>query len=119
MRMFIRHHWDGRIARAIRALTLSATGRALLTGAHARRLSCQFVMDLGGGPLGTFDHATQCCDIRDDIDEAAVPLVLAELISRGLEQEAPGRLAWPDEAHWTELVVAREMAEAGVAGPLA
>jgi hypothetical protein len=114
--MLIRHHWDGRFSRATRALGRSATGRSLLAEAHERRISCRFVAEIGqAGALGTYDHATHCCDILDSADEAALPLVLVDLISRGLEQTAA---ASPDDAHWAELLVAREMAEAGVPEPL-
>jgi hypothetical protein len=115
--MLIRHHWDGRFSRATRALGLSATGRSLLAQAHQRRISCQFVPAIGPvGPLGEFDTQTQCCNILASAPEAALPLVLVDLISRGLEASAP--LSAEDDAHWAELLIAREMAEAGAAAPL-
>lgn len=120
MRMLIRHHWDGRFSRATRALGLSATGRSLLAQAHEHRISCQFVTQIGqAGRLGEFDRHDRCCDIVGNIPEAALPLVLVDLVSHGLEhttETAP--LSAASDAHWAELLVAREMAEAGMPAPL-
>lgn len=117
MRMLIRHHWDGRFSRATRALGLSATGRSLLAQAHRHRISCQFVLEIGqAGAFGEFDAQGQCCNILTSAPEAALPLVLVDLISHGLEPATPPGAG--DDAHWAELLIAREMAEAGVAAPL-
>jgi len=117
MRMLIRHHWDGRFSRATRALGLSATGRSLLAQAHEHRISCQFVDRIGqAGPFGEFDAQSWCCNILTSAPEAALPLVLVDLVSRGLEPSAPPSVG--GDAHWAELLVAREMAEAGSSAPL-
>ena len=120
MRMLIRHHWDGRFSRATRALGLSATGRSLLAQAHEHRISCQFVTQIGqAGRLGEFDRHDRCCDIVGNIPEAALPLVLVDLVSHGLEHTAQtALLSAASDAHWAELLVAREMAEAGMPAPL-
>jgi len=117
MRMLIRHHWDGRFSRATRALERSATGRSLLAEAHEHRLSCQFVDQIAQAtPFGEFDTQTRCCNLLTSVPEAGLPLVLVDLISRGLEPSAPPSVA--GNAHWAELLIAREMAEAGISAPL-
>ena len=119
MRMLIRHHWDGRFSRATRALGLSATGRSLLAQAHEHRISCQFVAQIGqAGRLGEFDGRDRCCDILARAPEPALPLILVDLISHGLERAGSAPPAVGSGAHWAELLVAREMAEAGIAAPL-
>lgn len=120
MRMLIRHHWDGRFSRATRALGRSATGRSLLAQAHEHRISCQFVPAIDqAGRLGEFDRLEQCCNILYGVPEAALPLVLVDLVSHGLEYAAePAPLSAASDAHWAELLVAREMAEAGIPAPL-
>ena len=120
MRMLIRHHWDGRFSRATRALGRSATGRSLLAEAHEHRISCQFVTQIGqAGRLGEFDARDRCCDILGRAPEPALPLILVDLISHGLERAAGSApAAVGSGAHWAELLVARELAEAGIAGPL-